>query len=273
MGSSNIRRPQVAGQFYPSSSRELKEQLAGFVDRKAKKKDALACMLPHAGYMYSGRVAVQTISQVALKDKLILLGPNHTGYGEEFSLMPSGVWQTPLGEANIDADLAKEILSGSKYLKPDNLAHIHEHSIEVELPILQFFKPGFTFVPISFLSGEIKKLKEIGKEIALVLSRVEKKGSYLLIASSDMTHYERQEEAQRKDKLAIEAILELDADKLAANIHKAQISMCGYAPVVVMIEAAKYLGAKKGRLVRYETSGDITGDKNSVVGYAGIIIQ
>ncbi|MDD4953621.1 MAG: AmmeMemoRadiSam system protein B [Candidatus Omnitrophica bacterium] len=273
MTSSNIRRPQVAGQFYPSGSQELKEQIAGLVDKKTLRKNAIACILPHAGYMYSGRVAVQTISQVALKDKIVLLGPNHTGYGEEFSLMPSGTWQTPLGEARIDANLAKQILSGSKYLKPDNLAHMHEHSLEVELPILQFFKPGFTFVPISFLSGDIKKLKEIGREIALVLSQAEKKGSYLLIASSDMTHYERQEEAERKDKLAIQAILELDADKLAANIHKFQISMCGYAPVVVMIEAAKSLGAKKGRLVRYETSGDVTGDKTSVVGYAGIIIS
>ena len=268
-----IRKPVVAGQFYPSSSQEIKRQIETFIDKNVKKQDVIACMLPHAGYMYSGRVAAQTLAQIYVKDKIILLGPNHTGYGVAFSIMTQGLWQTPIGEIKIDSSLAKQILKSSKYLEQDSSAHMHEHSLEVELPILQYFRPEFEIVPIAFLSDDIEKLKKTGIEIAGVINNSGLKESCLLVASSDMTHYEPQEAAQRKDKIAIQAILELDADKLAKNIRRLDISMCGYAPVIVMIEAAKQLGAKTARLIKYQTSGDVTGDKDSVVGYAGIIIQ
>jgi len=271
MEESKIRKPAVAGQFYPSSAQGLKSQIQALIDKKADKTDVIACMLPHAGYMYSGGVAAQTLSRINIKDKIILLGPNHTGFGAPFSIMTEGMWQTPLGEIEIDSNLAKQILQGSKYLQDDNAAHIYEHSLEVELPFLQYFKADFKIVPIIFLSDEIKALKEIGEGIADVLK--DSRGSVMILASSDMTHYEPQTVAKSKDKEAIEAILELNEDKLMEKIRQLNISMCGYAPVIVMLKAAKMLGAKNGSLIKYQTSGDVTGDRDSVVGYAGIIIQ
>jgi AmmeMemoRadiSam system protein B len=267
-----IRRPTVSGQFYPSSPQGLKNQIESFIDTKVSKTDAIACMLPHAGYMYSGRVATQTASKINIKDKIILLGPNHTGFGVPFSIMTQGIWQTPLGEINVDSDLAGAILKNSKYLKSDFLAHAYEHSLEVELPILQYFKSDFKIVPITFLSDDLAVLKEIGQEIAITIKESDIQDSVLIVASSDMTHYEPQEQAQEKDKQAIEAILALNEDKLMEKIRRFDISMCGYAPVIVMLKIAKALGAKSASLVRHETSGDVTGDKDSVVGYAGITI-
>ncbi|MCM8781400.1 MAG: AmmeMemoRadiSam system protein B [Candidatus Omnitrophica bacterium] len=268
-----IRKPAVAGQFYPSSASALKREIEDLVDINTQKIDAIACMLPHAGYMYSGSVAAQTVSRIKVKDKIILLGPNHTGYGLPFSIMTEGLWQTPLGRISIDSSLAGCILSKSRYLKEDNLAHIYEHSLEVELPFLQYFKNDFEIVPIVLLSDEIDILKEIGRDIAEGL-----KGgcldtvSFVIVASSDMTHYEPHTQAQMKDKQAIEAILELNEDKLMDRIRRLDISMCGYSAVVAMLSAAKSLGACSAQLVKYQTSGDITGDVDSVVGYAGIIV-
>ena len=272
MEQSKVRMPVVAGQFYPSSGQGLKKQIEGLIDRNADRLDALACMLPHAGYMYSGRVAVETVSAVNIRDKVILLGPNHTGNGAQFSIMTEGIWKTPLGEIRIDSGLADKILRNSKYLENDSLAHACEHSLEVELPILQYFKDDFEIVPIAFLSGDLQALKEIGKEIASVLREPDIKNSTMIVASSDMTHYEAQAEARKKDQEAIQAILELDEDKLMQKIKRFNISMCGYAPVIVMLSAVKLLGAKSAKLIKYQTSGDITGENDSVVGYAGITI-
>jgi len=267
-----IRKPVVAGQFYPASKEELKRQIAGFIDKQADKLDAVACMLPHAGYVFSGAVAAETVSEINIKDKIILLGPNHTGYGCPFSIMTKGSWQTPLGEIRIDSDLARQILKKSKYLADDNTAHLYEHSLEVELPILQYFKSDFEIVPILVLSGDIAVLKEIGKEIASAIKESKAEGSTLLVASSDMTHYESQAQARKKDEEAIKAILELNEDRLMEKIKNLDISMCGYAPVIVTLSAAKILGAGNAKLVKYQTSGDVTGDNSAVVGYAGIII-
>lgn len=272
MENSNVRKAVVAGQFYPATASGLKKQIEKFLDKGAKKIDALGCMLPHAGYTYSGKVAVETACHMNIRDKVILLGPNHTGHGLPFSIMTEGIWQTPLGEVAIDSALAKQLLKNVKSLEDDDLAHLYEHSLEVELPILQYFKSGFEIVPISFLSDNLTALKTIGKEIAESILSAGLKDSILLLASSDMTHYEPQAEAEKKDKAAIEAILELNEDKLAERIRELDISMCGYAPVIVMLAAAKLLGAKKAELIKYQTSGDVTGDKDAVVGYAGIII-
>lgn len=269
----NIRQPVVAGTFYPSSSQQLKNKIETLIGRKPDRQDAIACMLPHAGYVYSGSVAAATLSSINIKEKIILLGPNHTGAGAEYSIMTQGIWQTPLGEVSIDADLAGRILSGSKYLKSDEEAHMHEHSIEVEIPFLQYIKKDFQIVPIIFLSDDFSALKNIGKEIASSIQKDNLKDSVTIIASSDMTHYEPQEDAERKDKEAIQAILELNEDKLIDKILKLNISMCGYAPVIAMIAAAKALGAKSAKLVKYQTSGEVTQDKTSVVGYAGIIVS
>ena len=270
---SKIRQAQVAGQFYPARAEGLKEQIGGFIESQEEKIDVLACMLPHAGYQYSGRVAVETVSKINIKDKVVLLGPNHTGLGAKYSLMASGVWQTPLGQVNIDTQLAKSILAGSKYLENDNLAHAQEHSLEVELPILQYFRDDFEIVPITFMSDDLAALKKIGEELAEVIKNSDLKDKILLVASSDMTHYESQSDAETKDKKAIAAILELNPDKLMHEIKYFNISMCGYAPVITMLSAVNCLGAKKARLVKYQTSADSTGDKSAVVGYAGIIIN
>lgn len=272
MEKSKIRKPAVAGQFYPSSNQKLKSQIEELINKQANKLDVIACMLPHAGYMYSGQVAAETVSRINIKDKIILLGPNHTGYGAPFSIMTEGIWQTPLGEVEIDNILAKQILNQSKYLEDDPAAHIYEHSLEVELPFLQYFKTHFEIVPIIVLSDEIDILKEIGRDIARVVKESNIKDKTLIVASSDMTHYESQAQAVKKDKEALEAILQLDENKLMQRIQGLDISMCGYAPVVVMLAAAKLLGAQKADLIKYQTSGDVIGDKSSVVGYAGVVI-
>jgi AmmeMemoRadiSam system protein B len=275
MESPKIRRPVVAGQFYPASSQGLMKQIRDLLDEgreEAPVSDCLACMLPHAGYVYSGSVAAQTLAQVKVKDKIILLGPNHTGYGAEFGIAKEGSWQTPLGDVSIDSELAAEILKGCKYLRQDYLAHAYEHSLEVELPLLQYFNKDFAIVPITFFPGELQILQEIGRGIAAAIKKLNLKDRTLIVASSDMTHYEPQAEAARKDKEAIQAILDLDEKRLLGKIRELEISMCGCVPVAVMLVAAKELGAQKARLVKYMTSGDVTQDKTSVVGYAGVII-
>lgn len=273
MQEAKIRRPAVAGTFYPASAGGLKSTIASLADKNAVKYEAFACMLPHAGYMYSGRVAAETLSHIKIKEKIVLLGPNHTGFGAPYSIMTEGIWQTPLGEVKIDSVLAKKIQQASKYLKPDSLAHANEHSLEVELPLLQYFRQDFEIVPIAFLSDDLGALKETGREIAAVLKENKLEDSTLIVASSDMTHYESQAEAVRKDREAIKAILELDEDKLMENIRRLHISMCGYAPVIAMLACAKALGAKSAKLIKYQTSGEVSADFESVVGYAGITIS
>lgn len=272
MESSNIRKPQVAGQFYSSSSVRLRSEIELLLNKQSAKKEVIACMMPHAGYIYSGKVAGAVVSSIYIKERVILLGPNHTGYGKDFGVMAEGVWQMPFGNVSIDSDLANALLKKSSYLEKDSVCHAYEHSLEVELPFLQYFKADFKIVPIIFSFGDLKKFKEIGKEIANTIKDLNLMESVLIIASSDMTHYEKQNSAEKKDKEAIQAIIELDEDKLWEAIHKFNISMCGYVPTIVMLTASKLLGAKKGKLIEYQTSGDITGDYASVVGYAGIIV-
>ena len=266
-----IREPVVAGQFYPASPSQLKEVIRGMVDEEAKKEEVIGLISPHAGYIYSGPVAGATISRIKFKDTFIIMGPNHTGIGKPLSIMTEGVWKTPLGEVEIDSELAKQILATSSYLEEDYGAHQHEHSIEVQIPFLQYFKTDFRLVPILLSYSTGATYKEIGKELAKAIKDLNKE--VVIIASSDMTHYEPQESAQWKDAQAIEAILELNEDELLKRVDELRISMCGYAPAASLISAAKELGAKRAELVRYQTSGDTTGDYSSVVGYAGIIIK
>ncbi|MFH0826987.1 MAG: AmmeMemoRadiSam system protein B [Candidatus Omnitrophota bacterium] len=273
MGLVKIRKASVAGQFYPATEEAIRKQIESLCDAHVDKTDCIACMLPHAGYIYSGRVACETVSRISIRDSVLLLGPNHTGFGPAFSIMTQGTWQTPLGEVDIDADLAGMILKDSKYLESDTLAHAYEHSLEVELPILQYFKPHFLIVPMVFLSDDLQELKGVGEEIAQAVEESGRKDSVLVVASSDMTHYEPKDEAQKKDKEAIEAILKLDENRLMEKTRSLGISMCGVAPTVVMLTIAKRLGAHGASLIKYQTSADATGDAESVVGYAGIIIR
>lgn len=265
------RNPAVAGQFYPLTAAAVEKQVFGFIEKAPEKTNAVGIVSPHAGYLYSGRVAGSVYSRIELKPVYVIIGPNHTGRGKPYSVMSEGSWVMPQGEVEIDAELAKALLHKSEFLEEDFLAHAYEHSIEVQLPFLQYFKKAFKFVPIiiSYSRGHI--YQAIGREIAKVIR--ESKKDVLIIASSDMTHYESREDARSKDLKAIEAILKLDEEELVKRVEKLNISMCGFAPVSVMLSAAKELGAKSAELIKYQTSGDITGDQSSVVGYAGIIIK
>lgn len=274
MAASKIRKPFVAGRFYPKDAEGINKKIFSFIKGvQSPKVGAIGCILPHAGYDYSGKVAATTLLKVNIPERVILLGPNHTGCGCAYSIMVEGIWKTPLGEVKIDNKLAGLILSGSRYLEDDDLAHIEEHSLEVELPLLQYFKKSFEIVPIALMSNQINALKEIGSSIACAVKKSDYNGKVLLLASSDMTHYEQEDEARLKDKRAIDAILTLNEDRLTQEITDFNISMCGYAPVVVLLFAAKALGATRGDLAMYQTSAEVTKDKTSVVGYAGITIN
>lgn len=268
-----IRDAVVAGQFYPGSQKALLKEVESLIDTRAKKEDVLGAVSPHAGYIYSGMVAGSTLGCIKPKSTYIILGPNHTGMGERFGLSASESWRTPLGEALIDKALAEKICASSRYIKYDDLSNISEHSIEVQLPFLQVLQKKFTFVPLIISHAELETYREIGREIVRVIKEFRLEKETVLIASSDMTHYEPQDTASKKDRQAIDAILELDEAKLARVIEDADVSMCGHAPASIMLTAAKELGAKTARLVKYQTSGNVSGDYSSVVGYAGIIIK
>jgi len=245
--------------------------IQGMVDEKAEKEEVIGLVSPHAGYVYSGPVAGAVMSRIKFKDTFIIMGPNHTGRGRSLSIMTQGTWETPLGSVEIDSELGKQILTTSSYLEEDVVAHQYEHSIEVQLPFLQYFKQTVKIVPVilAYSSGDV--YKEIGRELARAVKDSGKE--VVILASSDMTHYESQESAQSKDNKAIEAILDLDEDELLRRVDELNISMCGYAPVTCLISAAKELGATRAELVKYQTSGDVTGDYTAVVGYAGIVIK
>ena len=266
-----IRQPVVAGQFYPGSASQLEAMIETLVDEKAEKREVIGLVSPHAGYVYSGPVAGAVISRIKFKDTFIIIGPNHSGMGKPLSIMTRGKWKTPLGEVEIDSELGRQILATSSHLQEDAIAHQYEHSIEVQIPFLQYFRSDFRIVPIILGYAGGDTCKEIGREIAKAVRELNRE--VVIIASSDMTHYEPQESAQEKDTQAIDAILDLDEDELLRRVEELDISMCGYAPTASLISAAKELGAKSAELVKYQTSGDTTGDYSAVVGYAGIIIS
>jgi MEMO1 family protein len=233
----------------------------------------LGLIVPHAGYEYSGPVAAHGyyhLASMGTVESIVILGPNHTGLGSGVSAMTEGEWTTPLGEAPIDEELAREIVDGSDIIDVDDEAHRYEHSIEVQIPFLQFIYPRrFKFVPICMMLQDLQTSIEVG---TAVRKAAERHGA-LIIASSDWTHYEPQEIATPKDKQAIQAALEMDEKKFQDTIEERAVTACGYGPVTAMIHAAKLIGAKKTKLLSYQTSGDITGDKSSVVGYAAAAFE
>ncbi|MCK4905310.1 AmmeMemoRadiSam system protein B [bacterium] len=266
-----IRKPVVAGQFYPANPEELKKQIEGFIQKEAKKQDVLGVISPHAGYMFSGSVAGAVYSRIQIPDKVIILCPNHTGRGAPFSIVTEGSWTTPLGEIKIASTLGEKILANSKELEEDASAHTFEHSIEVQLPFLQYFNPKISFIPICLSSGDYSSYEDIALAISNAIKDAGEK--ILIIASSDMTHYESHDVVNEKDRQAIDAILELDEKLLLKRIEEFNISMCGYIPTTVMLIACKKLGAKTAELVKYQTSGDVTRDYAEVVGYAGMTVK
>ena len=236
--------------------------------------NAIGAVSPHAGYDYSGHVAALTIASIKPKHNYIIIGPNHTGAGSEFGMSSCEAWRTPLGQARINDALAESIAANSPLITREDLSSAGEHSIEVQLPILQALTPGeFSFVPIVASYANSSAYGALGRAIASAINSLKLENDTVIIASSDMTHGEPVDAAKRKDKLAIDAILELDGNKLIDTVTRHNITMCGFAPAAIMLSAAKELGAKKATLVGYQTSGDSTGDYTSVVGYAGIVIS
>ncbi len=268
-----IRNAVVAGHFYPGSKTSLLREVESLIDSKARKHDAIGVVSPHAGYAYSGSVAGSVLSSIEPRSNYIIMGPNHTGLGERFGLDTSDFWATPLGEVKLNRTLADAIRNKSSHIKNDSLSHAHEHSVEVQIPFLQVLQEVFTIVPITVSYASLDIYREVGKAIAAAIKELSLEKDVTIIASSDMTHYEPHEEVKKKDKVAIDAVLALDEKKLIEKITEMDITMCGFAPTAIMIVAAKALGAKKASLVRYQTSGDTSGDYSSVVGYAGILIE
>lgn len=265
-----IRKPCVAGQFYPGSKAALEKEVMGFLADRGSPREVIALISPHAGYVYSGQVAGAVFSRVVVPGKVIVLSPNHTGFGAQASIMPEGEWETPLGNVKIDRYLAKALMKNCGELKSDVEAHLGEHSLEVQLPFMQVRHPGFEFVPVTLSHLRFGVCESIGKAIAKTIR--ESREKVLIVASSDMTHYEPYEQARAKDMHAIDKVLALDPRGLVDVCGREKITMCGVVPSAIALAAAIELGAKKAELVRYATSGDVSGDRSSVVGYAGMIV-
>ena len=267
-----IRRPAVAGTFYPADPKSLEAEIAGFVAGRRPPRDpaAIAVMVPHAGYVYSGGIAVETFLATRLPGRVVILGPNHTGLGEPIAVMAEGDWRTPLGDVRIDAPLAAAILERCGGASIDAVAHQREHSLEVQIPLLMQLQPSFTFVPICVGTHRLGRLLDLGRAIAAAVTAIG--GATLLVLSSDMSHYLPAAEAERLDRRALAPILALDPEGLLREVTAASISMCGVAPVVAGLEAARALGAREARLVAYGNSGQRSGDFDSVVAYAGVAV-
>jgi hypothetical protein len=274
-----IRQPAVAGHFYQGSPSALRDQVGRFLIPEAKKVKALGIVSPHAGLVYSGSVAGAVYSRIELPGTFVLIGPNHTGLGAPVSLMARGSWETPLGAVRINEDLADAVLSKSRHIHDDTMAHLREHSLEVQLPFIQCLKKEFTIVPIQMRDTRLETCIEVGNAVASAIaecgarSAEYKAEGTLIVASSDMSHYVSAGTAKKKDHAAIKRILDLDAQGLYHTVRDEGISMCGYGPVVAMLTACKVLGATKAELVKYTNSGEVSGDYDQVVGYAGIVVS
>jgi AmmeMemoRadiSam system protein B len=268
-----IRPPAVAGRFYPSESKELARQIAEFAaaGASAKKIVARGCVVPHAGYMYSGHIAGAVYSQLEIPARCILLGPRHYPRGEAMAILSQGSWRTPFGDAPVDAELAAQLMQACPRLREDAVAHEREHSLEVQIPFLQQLAPDFRFVPVVLGADRYPLLEELGHAVAEVVAA--QSGRVLVIASTDMNHYESDAITRVKDEMAIARILALDPRGLHDTVRAEGITMCGYAATTAMLVAMRDLGAESAELVRYATSGDITGDRDEVVGYAGLIVR
>lgn len=276
-----LRRPTVAGQFYEADAEELRAQIKSCflhnigpqklpeVNLHSYPRSIVGLICPHAGYMYSGPVAASAFFELAKDgkpDTVILMGPNHTGYGSPLSMMRQGVWQTPLGNVEIDTTLADKIRQETSLIDVDEVAHRYEHSIEVQLPFLQFlYGNDFKIVPICFLMQDYDSAFEVGSALVEALDAT----NTVVIASSDMTHYEPAKMAAEKDEAALKPVIDLDAKRFYETVEEQNITACGYAPITALLTYANGVCAK-AQLLNYHNSGDITGDHSSVVGYAAV---
>ncbi|HEX9862417.1 MAG TPA: AmmeMemoRadiSam system protein B [Candidatus Bathyarchaeia archaeon] len=279
-----IRRPTQAGAFYEGDAEALKIQIENCflnefgpkklptVNRDGQRK-IVGLVCPHAGYMFSGSVAANAYFALASDgkpDTVVILGPNHTGYGSGLAVANEGFWRTPLGDVEVDGETANQIVQKARIVDMDELAHRFEHSVEVQLPFLQYlYGSEFKFVPLCFQMQDLASAVEVGKALATVLAGK----NAVVIASSDMTHYEPQRNAEAKDMMALKAVEAMDEKRLYSVIEKQNVTACGYGPIAALIVAAKGLGVKEANLLCYKTSGDVTGDYSSVVGYAAVCFK
>jgi hypothetical protein len=270
-----VREPAVAGRFYPADRDALAEQVAGFLGERPggrataePPRPALGVLAPHAGYVYSGAVAGATYARVDVPARAIVLCPNHTGEGRPSSLWPGGAWRTPLGLVGVDGGMVADLLARAR-VTADRVAHLHEHSLEVQLPFLQLRRPEIAVAALCLGGLSWPECRELG----LAVAEVARRHGALVVASSDMSHYLPARTARAKDHRALERVLALDPEGLHAVVRAEGITMCGYVPATVMLVAALAAGAREAELVRYATSGDVTGDDSSVVGYAGVVVS
>ncbi len=278
-----VRYSPIAGSWYAGTSESLKKQVEECFTSKLgpgslptigarESRTILALISPHAGLMYSGSVAAHGYFELAQDPRpqsFVILGPNHRGLGSAVAISVKGAWRTPFGDAEIDSDLARAILENSSIIDVDDLAHKYEHSIEIQLPFLQYlYGPSVRFVPICMTLQDLRTSKEVGEAIASAI----RGRDVVMIASTDFSHYEPQQVAEEKDRAAIQAVLDLNEEKLQRVVYERDVTMCGYGPVSAALVAAKQLGAKSAKLLKYATSGDVTGDYSSVVGYSSIAI-
>jgi AmmeMemoRadiSam system protein B len=276
-----IRRPTQAGTFYEGDAKALKTQIRNcFINELGPKKlpqvntnrlkTIIGLVCPHAGFMYSGTVAANAyyeLAQDGKPDTAVVLGPNHTGYGSALSLTDEGVWRTPLGDVEVDGETADLLAHETSIVDVDDMAHRFEHSIEVQLPFLQYlYGCDFKFLPICYRMQDLASAVEVGNALAKVLAGK----NAVVIASSDMTHYESQKTAAAKDLAALKAVEAMDEKRFYSIVEAKNVTACGYGPIATAIVAAKGLGAKEATLLSYKSSGDITGDYSSVVGYAAV---
>ena len=266
-----IRPPAVAGRFYPSSPRELAHQIEQFTSSGPERVRARGCVVPHAGYVYSGHVAGAVYSSLEIPRSCILLGPRHFPRGESMAILTEGSFETPFGEAQIDSALAAELMHACPWLREDAVAHEREHCLEVQLPFLQQLAGDFRFVPVVLGTDRYPVIEELGRAVASVVEA--QREPVLVIASSDMNHFESDAVTRVKDERAIARVLGLDPRGLYDTVRGEGITMCGYAATVAMLVAVRETGAQQAALVRYATSGDVSGDLEQVVGYAGIVVR
>lgn len=265
-----IRVPAVAGSFYDARPDRLASDVRSFLPPEPKAEPAFGAIVPHAGYVYSGAVAGAVYARIQIPASCIILCPNHTGRGASAALDPSDAWRTPLGDVPVNRLLAERLLALAPSLEQDAGAHLREHSLEVQLPFLQVLRRDVALVPVCLGAPSLALCREVGDALATLCA--EQVEPPLVLASSDMNHYESRAEGRRKDDLALARVTELDPEGLFRVVRNESISMCGFLPVTALLFAARAAGIPRARVVARRDSGDETGDVSSVVGYAGVVL-
>ncbi len=266
-----IRQPAVANQFYPGDPYALRRELSQYIPTTVHAHPARGAICPHAGYIYSGHVAGAVYSRIKVPQHVVILGPNHTGYGSYAEIMTEGIWQMPMGDVPVSSTLARLILDKSSHLSDGYQAHMYEHSLEVQVPFLQYLQPELEIVPICLGPIGLDACLDIGRAVSEAVAEFEH--PVLIVASTDMSHYVPADVAQKLDGLAIKEVLRLDPQGLYNTVKQYGISMCGYIPTTITLEACRLMGAREAELVKYANSGDVNGDYSRVVGYAGFVIK